>query len=126
MTSSCQREMSITGGEPAEAGTPNSEELLKSGLDALKSPPLTHAQESLYFLDQLTNGLPVYHMPQAFRLRGELDRTALARALETVVQRHEALRTRIVESEKGPHQEVVSSSDVGISFHDLSSVDASA
>ena len=69
-----------------------------------KLHPLTFAQESIYFLNDLTNGRPVYHMPQAFRLRGKLDRAALEKAVNLVVDRHEALRTSIVETPDGPRQ----------------------
>ncbi len=55
--------------------------------------PLSFAQWRLWFLDQL--GIPgaVYHIPTRLRLRGELDRDALVRALDRIVARHEALRT---------------------------------
>jgi hypothetical protein len=36
-----------------------------------------------------------YNEPMAFRLRGSLDRAALASALDALVARHEALRTRV-------------------------------
>src|SRR5215207_8036844 len=59
--------------------------------------PLSFAQWRLWFLDQL--GIPgaVYHIPTRLRLRGELDRNALVRALERAVARHEALRTTFAE-----------------------------
>src|SRR5829696_2572759 len=59
--------------------------------------PLSFAQWRLWFLDQL--GIPgaAYHMPTHMRLKGELDRNALVRALERVVARHEALRTTFAE-----------------------------
>src|SRR5262245_49071723 len=66
--------------------------------------PLTYAQESLYFLQQLTNGEPVYNMPQAFRVCGPLDAAALENALRSLTARHEALRLRIRESHQGPRQ----------------------
>src|SRR5690349_21003104 len=88
--------------------------------------PLTHAQESLFFLDRLTNGLPVYHMPQAFRLRGKLNLTALTQALELLVERHEALRTIIRESESGPVQEAGSAREMAILLYDLRSLDQPA
>ncbi len=69
--------------------------------------PLTFAQESIYFLNDLTNGRPVYHMPQAYRLRGPLDAGKLEKALRSVVNRHEALRTVIVELSAGPRQSAV-------------------
>jgi len=68
--------------------------------------PLTHAQESLYFLQQLTKGQSVYNMPQAFRLRGKLDLDALTNAVRWLVERHHALRTIIKEGTGGPIQTV--------------------
>ncbi|MEK8169544.1 condensation domain-containing protein [Streptomyces sp. M19] len=45
-----------------------------------------------------------YNEAMAFRLRGPLDRTALARALDTLVVRHEALRTRLAPVDDEVHQ----------------------
>ncbi len=55
--------------------------------------PLSFAQERLWFLEQLGTAGPAYNMPLGFRLRGQLDEGALERALQGVVDRHEALRT---------------------------------
>jgi amino acid adenylation domain-containing protein/non-ribosomal peptide synthase protein (TIGR01720 family) len=66
--------------------------------------PLSYAQERLWFLDRLAPGSAVYNMPGAFRLSGPLNSEALARAFSEVVQRHEALRTRFVESGGRPVQ----------------------
>lgn len=51
------------------------------------------AQERLWFLDQLNPGSAAYNMHEAFRLRGSLDVSALERAANALVRRHEALRT---------------------------------
>lgn len=67
--------------------------------------PLTSAQESIVFLDDLAHRRPVYHMPLAFRILGALDVAALERALNAVVERHEALRTAIVAAPEGLRQE---------------------
>src|ERR1700759_5513424 len=66
--------------------------------------PLTDGQESLYILSRLGNGLPVYNMPFAFRLRGPLNLRAFTNALRLLVERHHALRSNIVESDKGLRQ----------------------
>ncbi len=54
---------------------------------------LSFAQERLWFLDQLEGGGRVYLMPMMLRLRGELETTALERALNALVQNHEQLRS---------------------------------
>src|SRR4051812_47604485 len=79
--------------------------------------PLTHAQESVHFLDQLTKGLPVYHMPQVFRLRGKVDVEALEKALRYLIERHEALRIRIQESPLGLRQLAGSAEDFKLRIH---------
>ena len=56
-------------------------------------PPLSFAQERLWFLDQLTPGSAAYVLPIAVRVRGGLDEQALRRALVAVLARHEPLRT---------------------------------
>lgn len=68
--------------------------------------PLSHAQETLWFLDHLTPDSPTHTVPLCTRLQGDLDVGALRSALASVVARHEALRTAIVEREGGPVQVV--------------------
>jgi amino acid adenylation domain-containing protein len=85
------------------------------------SYPLTYAQESLYFLEQLTNGQPVYNMPQAFRLRGSLDVKALEKATRFVVGRHEPLRTKVIETSEGPQQVAGLGDEVCFRVHELKS-----
>ncbi|WP_249713999.1 non-ribosomal peptide synthetase [Rhizomonospora bruguierae] len=68
--------------------------------------PLSHAQETLWFLGRLAPGSPTGNAPLCIRLQGDLDVTALRSALAAVVARHEALRTAIVERDGGPMQVV--------------------
>jgi amino acid adenylation domain-containing protein len=69
---------------------------------------LSFAQQRLWFLDQMGAAGRAYHIPVRLRLRGELDRDALAHALERIVARHEALRTTFHEVEGEPVQRVSS------------------
>ncbi|WP_441249545.1 amino acid adenylation domain-containing protein [Kitasatospora sp. McL0602] len=56
-------------------------------------PPMSSAQERLWFLAELEPDSAEYNALRALRLRGELDTTALGAALDQVVHRHETLRT---------------------------------
>ena len=55
--------------------------------------PLSFAQQRLWFLDRLDPGKSHFNIPEAVRIRGALDVTALSRALETIRERHEVLRS---------------------------------
>ncbi|HEX8242204.1 MAG TPA: condensation domain-containing protein, partial [Longimicrobium sp.] len=55
--------------------------------------PLSFAQQRLWFLEQMGSAGAAYHIPTRLRLKGELHREALVRALDRIVARHEALRT---------------------------------
>lgn len=57
---------------------------------------LSIGQERLWFLDQVTPGSAVYHVPYASNLRGNLDVDALECAINAVIERHEVLRTAIL------------------------------
>ncbi|MEO3807789.1 amino acid adenylation domain-containing protein [Sphaerisporangium sp. B11E5] len=61
-------------------------------------PPLSAAQERMWFLHRLDPG-DISNVYLAHRLRGPLDQDRLADALTRVVARHEALRTRFPETD---------------------------
>jgi amino acid adenylation domain-containing protein len=64
-------------------------------------PPLSFAQERLWFLERLQPGTATYNVPLAVAFAGPLDPAALEAALLGVVARHEALRTRFPVSPEG-------------------------
>ncbi|HET7460922.1 MAG TPA: amino acid adenylation domain-containing protein, partial [Longimicrobium sp.] len=68
--------------------------------------PLSFAQQRLWFVDRLEGAGTAYHLPARLRMRGELDRDALVRALDRIVARHEALRTTFPEHDGVPAQRI--------------------
>jgi amino acid adenylation domain-containing protein len=102
--------------EAARAELPAIEPVDRSGPLAL-----SFAQRRLWFLEQLGRAGAGYHVPTRLRLRGELDREALGRALERIVARHEALRTTFRAVGGVPVQRITPVEESGFSLprHDL-------
>src|SRR4051812_15271556 len=67
--------------------------------------PLSFVQESLWFFDQLKPNSPLYNIPQAFRLQGNLQADLLQKSFQTVVARHAALRATFSTRDGKPVQE---------------------
>ncbi|HEY3732897.1 MAG TPA: amino acid adenylation domain-containing protein [Streptosporangiaceae bacterium] len=69
--------------------------------------PLSCAQEQLWFIDRLAPGRATYNIPLAVSLTGLLDAGALGRAVDQLVARHEALRTRLAAGPDGQPAQVI-------------------
>ncbi|HWK88790.1 MAG TPA: condensation domain-containing protein, partial [Longimicrobium sp.] len=86
------------GGDPP-AGAPGGE-------GAGGEYPLSFSQQRLWLIDRLDPGSTAYNMPAGVRLHGSLDPAVLERALDEIVRRHGALRTRIEPRDGEPVQVV--------------------
>ncbi|MBB1257765.1 condensation domain-containing protein [Streptomyces alkaliterrae] len=82
-------------------------------------PPLSYAQQRLWFMQQLEPDSTLYNVPTALDLRGPLDRAALRRALDAVVARHEVLRTTYAAPSGVPHQVVNPPAPVPLAYSDV-------
>jgi len=82
---------------------------------------VSHAQKRLWILDKLEQGQVAYNMPAAVVLNGTLDRDAFARALETLVGRHESLRTVFITVDNEPRQKILPAANCGfkLQYYDL-------
>ncbi|MEA5617543.1 amino acid adenylation domain-containing protein [Cronbergia sp. UHCC 0137] len=81
--------------------------------------PLSFAQKRLWFLDKLQPGLSVYNLPAALRLTGNLDVTRLEKSLQSIVLRHEILRTSFIVVNDQPVQNIAANIKLNLPLIDL-------
>jgi amino acid adenylation domain-containing protein len=58
--------------------------------------PLSFAQQRLWFLSKFEPDSTAYNQPKAIRFKGTLDLETLKKVLDTIVERHEVLRTTLL------------------------------
>jgi amino acid adenylation domain-containing protein len=88
-----------------------------------QAPPLSSGQEGLWFVDRLAPGSTAYSIPLGWRLRGDLDVSALAGTLREIRGRHEALRMRFPAGPDGAPATVIDDpSPVALPLIDLTSL----
>jgi amino acid adenylation domain-containing protein len=120
---------------PTVAGMAAQVEALRS-LGAVASEPpivaaprdgelaLSFSQQRLWFLDQLEPESPFYNNPISLRLAGRLDATALERALNALVARHESLRTTFASCDGRPVQVIASEGAITLVAEDMTHLPA--
>ena len=82
--------------------------------------PLSLAQQRLSFLHRLDPTSPFYNVAGAMQLGGRLDVAALSRALDALVERHEAMRTVFVDAEPEMRQRILPPFALALPIDDLS------
>jgi len=88
----------------------------------VKTGPLSFGQQRLWFLHQFDPADPSHNTAYAYRVRGALDPATLASAFTAVAARHDALRTRFVQSGGEPMAVVEDPAPVVIERLDAGSV----
>lgn len=86
--------------------------------------PLSFAQEQIWLLEQIKQGIAAYHVPLSLRLRGELRVPELERSLTTIIDRHESLRTTFELVAGKPMQIIAPSQPWTLSVIDLKDIPA--
>src|SRR4051794_19831524 len=66
--------------------------------------PLSQTQQGFWFMEQMEPGL--FNVPSVIRVNGKLDLSILRRVLQSLIDRHEALRSRVVSGEGEPMVQV--------------------
>jgi FkbH-like protein len=88
--------------------------------DRTQGCELSWAQERIWFLSQLDGVGEAYHMACSLRLHGVLDHDVMQAALNTLLERHESLRTTFINCEGGALQVTHPSQGLLIDYVDLS------
>ncbi|NQZ10895.1 MAG: hypothetical protein HRT35_27395, partial [Algicola sp.] len=88
--------------------------------------PVTESQERLWFITEMGGNDAVFNIPLAGRLNGKLDIKAMEATFNTILQRHDSLRTRFIVDGNKPHQVVQSHRDVKLLVTDLSHIEGEA
>ena len=87
--------------------------------DRARPLPMSYGQQQMWFLGRLEPDSTEYLVPMSFRLRGLLDATALIRAWDELIARHEILRTRHCLADGQPVQIIDEPAGHGLVLVDL-------
>ncbi|MCU1268103.1 MAG: putative linear pentadecapeptide gramicidin synthetase LgrB [Acidobacteria bacterium] len=84
-----------------------------------ESPPLSFAQQRLWFLDQLEGQSGSYNISRAVRMVGVIDVPLLEESLSAIVARHDSLRTNFELMDGEPLQTIAAPWEMKVSLVDL-------
>ncbi|HEY0796099.1 MAG TPA: amino acid adenylation domain-containing protein [Acidisarcina sp.] len=90
-----------------------------SHIERTGPPPLSFAQQRLWFMDQLEPNSPLYAVPYIVRMKGRLHCSALEASLNEIVRRHESLRTTFEMLDDEPIQVIHDEVRVKVAITDL-------
>ena len=83
---------------------------------------LSFAQQRLWFIDQMNQGSPEYNMPVVLEIVGAFDHAVASQAINTIISRHESLRTTFGDSAEGGFQQIQSEFEFALNYLDLSNL----
>ena len=106
--------------EMAKQCQSRNEALAMKAVPRLSHMPVSAAQKRLWFVQELMPDSSAYHMPLGIKLTGQLDRARLARALQSLVNKHEIFRTTFVQVEGELMQTIHQEVQVPIIYHQAS------
>ncbi|MGD9898610.1 MAG: amino acid adenylation domain-containing protein, partial [Calditrichaceae bacterium] len=82
--------------------------------------PLSYSQQRLWFLYQFEPRSSAYNIPAALRLKGKPDLKALEKSIDSIITRHEILRTTFTTVNGTPMQVISNDSGENLTIADLS------
>jgi amino acid adenylation domain-containing protein len=81
--------------------------------------PASFGQQRLWFLNQLDLSSSFYNIPLVARIHGDLNHAVLARSVNAIVARHEALRTTFATEEGQLLQLIAPEREISLAFEDV-------
>jgi amino acid adenylation domain-containing protein len=111
-------EHNVANLSPAEKRALLAQLLAKKARES-KTAPASFSQERMWLLQQMNPASAMLNLSLTLRLRGQLDRGALERALHEMVRRHETLRTAFTAVEGQPAQLILPQIDLPLRVIDL-------
>ena len=88
--------------------------------------PVSTAQQQFWFLDQMHPGNPALNVAIGWEINGKFCARSIKRAYRLLIERHEILRTRFVEKNGHPLQQVLEFSDFDLEVIDIRSLQGKA
>ena len=81
--------------------------------------PLSSSQQRCWFIHALSPKSSVLNIALRWEIKGRFNTSTIEQAFQTIIARHEILRTRIIDKDGGPMQEVAGRLDFHLSVVDL-------
>ena len=94
-----------------------------TGSEKQQFSELSYAQQRLWFLNELEGPSAVYNMPALLGLTGELDHESLRLSIESIIKRHEILRSVFVEVNGIAYQKTLDPFEYPLEIFDLSELE---
>ena len=91
-------------------------------IDIVAEFPLSAGQFRCWFTNQMRPGTPALNVSVRWELNGSLQTSNLERAFQTVIERHEILRTRFLDAPNAPVQQVMQSAAFKLHSVDIRAV----
>jgi amino acid adenylation domain-containing protein/non-ribosomal peptide synthase protein (TIGR01720 family) len=98
--------------------------LLRDRSSTPRVAPTSFGQQRLWFLEQLMPGSAVFNLPAGLRIRGRISVAKVAAILDTLLARHDTLRTSIASVGGEPKQIIAPKARLKIPVIDLRSLSA--
>ena len=114
-------------GVPRPPATPDQQspmDTTEPGTSTAHTAVASFGQQRMWLIDRLLPGKPLYNEMRTERVRGPLDVAILQRALDTVVERHDLLRTRFAAVDSEPQQVIADEARIAIAIEDVAGATA--